>query len=367
MIASAWKLGGLSWRELGRRVWAEVQEDDVFGRAAQLSYYFLLALFPLLLFLTSLLGFFAGAGTELRDTLLSYLGRVVPASASDLIRTTVTDISEGKGGGKLSFGLLAALWAASNGMGAISASLNIAYDVKETRPWWKERLVSIALTIALAVLIISALILVLYGGRIADSVAGAFAFGQAFTITWKIVQWPIVLVFVLLAFALIYYFAPNLHDVKWQWVTPGSVIGVALWLLVSFGFSLYLSFFDSYSATYGSLGAVIVLMLWFYLTGAAILIGGEMNSEIEHAAAAAGAPDAKEQGEKRPGEKTGIDKGSRKKNVAQVYSTEESFPRRTAQLPKTSRREREITASKVAVVFGAWLVSKLWRTRSDRS
>jgi hypothetical protein len=142
---------------------------------------------------------------------------------------------------------------------------------------------------------------------------------------------------------------------------------VALWLLVSFGFSLYLRFFDSYSATYGSLGAVIVLMLWFYLTGAAILIGGEMNSEIEHAAAEAGAPDAKEPGEKRPGEKTEIGKGSRKKNVAQVYSARESIPRRTAQLPKNSRRQREITAKQVALVFGAWLVSKLWRTRSDRS
>ena len=121
---------------------------------------------------------------------------------------------------------------------------------------------------------------------------------------WKILQWPIALAFVLLAFALIYYFAPDVRDQKWVWVTPGAVLGVALWLLVSFTFRLYLHFFDSYSKTYGALGAVIVLMLWLYLTGAAILIGGEVNSEIEHAAAKAGAPDAKEEGEKAPNSKT---------------------------------------------------------------
>jgi membrane protein len=301
-MASMWKLGGLTWKELGKRVWHEIQADDIFGRAAQLSYYFLLALFPLLLFLTSLLGYFAEAGTELRENLLGYLGTVMPASASDLVRTTVDEISRAKGGGKLSFGILATLWAASNGMGAISESLNVAYNVKETRPWWKARLASIGLTIALAVLIISALTLVLYGGEIADKIAASFAFGSAFTITWKILQWPLVLFFVLLSFSLIYYFAPDLRDQDWKWITPGSVIGVTLWLLVSFGFRAYLHFFNSYSATYGSLGAVIILMLWFYLTGAAILIGGEINSEIENAAAEAGAPDAKERGEKEPEE-----------------------------------------------------------------
>src|SRR5918912_122981 len=201
-MASMWKLGGLTWKGLGKRVWQQIQEDDVFGRAAQLSYYFLLALFPLLLFLTSLLGYFAEAGTQLRNNLLSYLSEVMPASASDLVRTTMDEISSGKGGGKLSFGILATLWAASNGMGAISESLNAAYNVKETRPWWKVRLVSIGITIALAVLIISALTLVLYGGEIADKIAASFSFGSAFTVTWKILQWPIVLFFVLLSFNL---------------------------------------------------------------------------------------------------------------------------------------------------------------------
>lgn len=313
-MASMWKLGGLTWKDLTKRVWHEMNEDDVFGRAAQLSYYFLLALFPLLLFLMTLLGIFADAGSELRKSLLSYLGQVMPASATELVQKTLAEVSDSAGGGKLSFGALAALWAASNGMGAISETLNIAYNVKETRSWWKVRLVNVGLTIGLAVLIISALALTLYGHRIADSIAASYGLSAAFTITWKIAQWPIILFFILLAFNLIYFFAPDLKNQSWKWVTPGAAIGVVLWLLVSFAFRLYLNFFNSYSATYGSLGALIIMMLWFYLTGLAILAGGEVNSEIENAAAKAGAPDAKESGEKAPNEKE--QKAARRKNNA---------------------------------------------------
>ncbi len=208
-MASVWKLGGQTPKELAKRVWTDIGNDDVFGRAAQLSYYFLLALFPLLLFLTSLIGLIMGSGTGLRHSLFNYLGQVLPGSASELVSTTMSEVSNASGGGKLSFGILAALWAASNGMGAISTSLNVAYHVKESRPWWKQRLVAVGLTIALAVLIISALTLVLYGGRIAQGIAGNYGLGDVFTITWKIVQIPIVLAFVLLAFALIYRFAPT--------------------------------------------------------------------------------------------------------------------------------------------------------------
>jgi membrane protein len=300
MAASLWRLGGLSWKELARRVWAETNDDDIFGRAAQLSYYFLLALFPLLLFLTSLLGYFAQAGTELRGELLRYLGTVVPAQASMLINTTVDEVSKSSGGGKLSFGLLAALWAASNGMGAICAALNVAYEVKETRSWWKVRLIAVVLTIGLSVLILSALLLVLFGGRIADLIAAHFMFGGFFKTAWTIIQWPLVLAFVLLAFALIYYVAPDLKERRrWEWVSPGAVLAVLLWLLVSFAFRLYLHYFNSYSATYGSLGAVIILMLWFYLTGAAVLIGGEVNSEITFATEGLGKGDGVMRGEER--------------------------------------------------------------------
>jgi membrane protein len=284
-MASAWRLGGLTVGELGKRVWSDIVEDKIFGQAAQLSYYFLLALFPLLLFLTSVIGIVMGSQTGLRQGLFNYLGQVLPASASQLVSDTMFEVTSASGGGKISFGILAALWAASNGMGAISQSLNVAYHVEESRPWWKQRLIAVELTIALAVLIISALVLVLYGGKIADAIAGSYGFGRVFLVGWKILEGPIVLAFLLLAFALTYYLAPDLPDQEWSWITPGSVIAGALWLLVSFGFRLYLHFFNSYSKTYGSMGAVIVLMLWFYLTGAAILIGGEVNSDIDAAAA----------------------------------------------------------------------------------
>jgi len=299
-MASLLDLGGQTWQGLAKRVWADIGKDKIFSHAAELAYFFLLALFPLLLFLTSVIGLVIGSGTGLRHSLFNYLGTVLPGSASQLVSTTMFEVSSASGGGKISFGILAALWAASNGMGAISESLNVAYHVEESRPWWKQRLTAVSLTIVLAVLIISALVLVLYGGKIVDGLAASYGFGVVFVVLWKILQWPVVLIFLLLGFALIYYWAPDLCDQNWKWVTPGAVVAVALWLLVSFGFRLYLHYFDSYSKTYGSMGAVIVLMLWFYFTGASILIGGEINSDIENLAARKGAPQAKKKGEKKP-------------------------------------------------------------------
>jgi membrane protein len=264
-----------------KRLVNRINQDQIFGRAAQLSYYFLLALFPLLLFLINILGYLAQQGTLFRDKLLVYVAALMPASAFLLVHNTLDEVSAASGKGKLSFGLLAALWAASNGMGAISDTLNLAYNVREKRPWWKVRLICIGLTVALAILILAALAIVLYGGTIGEALATRYGFSNLFTIVWKIVQWPIALLFVLTTFNLVYNFAPNIPGHARRWITPGAFVGVGLWLLVSFGFRLYLGFFDSYSVTYGSLGAVIILMLWFYLSGVAILIGGEVNSEYQ--------------------------------------------------------------------------------------
>jgi membrane protein len=274
------------------RILARADEDELLGRCAQLSYYFLLALFPLLFFLFTLFGYFNGAGSRLRHKLLSYLGDVMPSAALTLVNTTLTEVTNARSGGKLSLGLLAALWVASSGMNAIGQSLNAAYDVRETRAWWKIRLTSIVLTVALTTFILSALLIVLYGGRLGHFLAALIHLGRAFAITWRILQWPIALTFVFLTFSLIYQYAPNvatrrrgqrmsLSDYRRRWLSPGVVVAVFLWLLVSLGFRLYLHFFNSYSATYGSLGALIILMLWFYLTGAAILLGGEINCELE--------------------------------------------------------------------------------------
>jgi membrane protein len=300
-MASLWKFGGLNSRRLANRVWNDIQQDDVFGRAAQLSYFFLLSLFPLLIFLTSVIGIVIGKESGVRQNLFGYLSHVMPPAAFKLIESTMQEVAVASSGSKISFGILAALWAASNGMGAITEALNVAYDVKESRPWWKQRLTAIGLTIALSVLIIGALVIVLSGGRIAGSFAVNHGLTSAFTLTWKILQWPMVLVTMLFAFAMIYYFAPDVRGQKWVWITPGAVLGVVLWLLVSFGFRIYLNYFDSYSKTYGSLGAVIVLMLWLFFTGVAVLIGGELNAVIENAAAEAGVADARAKGEQQAG------------------------------------------------------------------
>lgn len=283
-MASVWRLGGLTWREFARRVGAEFTRDNVLGRAAELAYYFVLALFPMLVFLISLLGYFAGEGSALRQKLFDYIAAVAPQEAAGLIQNVVSQVVRASGGAKLSLGLLGALWAASSGVAAIVGALNTAYDVEETRPWWRVRLVAVWLTVALSLLIISALVLVLYGVPIAGWVAASFGLGRAFTVAWGVLQWPVVLLFVLLAFSVIYYRAPDVKERRWQWVTPGSVSGVALWLLASFGLRTYLRYFNTYDAAYGALGVVIVLLLWLYVTGAALMLGGEINSVIEHAA-----------------------------------------------------------------------------------
>jgi len=279
-------------KEFWTCVWTRSEEDEILGRAAQLSYYFLLALFPLLVFLITLLGYFNGAGSHLQQKLISYLGGVMPPAALQLVVVTLDEVTKSRGTGKLSLGIFLALWAASSGINALAEALNAAYEVRETRPWWKVRLISIALTVALAVLIVSALLIVLYGGRFGEALAGTIHEGDAFAVVWSILQWPIALAFVLIAFVMIYRFVPNVgakregkglrrSDYRRRWLSPGVVIAIALWLVVSLGFRLYLHFFNSYSATYGSLGALIILMLWFYLTGAAILLGGEINCEFE--------------------------------------------------------------------------------------
>lgn len=298
--ASIWKLGGLSWRVLAKRVWCEIYAGILLTHAAALSFYFLLALFPLLLFLITILGFLTDSGDQMRANLLVQLSRIVPPSASALVYSTVDEIARKADGGKLSFGFVTALWVASSGIAAVTEALNAMYGVKESRPYWKWRLSAVGLTIAIALLIISALMLMLYGGEIGEAIADYFNQGSSFVTFWSILQVPIVLAFVLFSFALVYYLAPDVEEQKWYWITPGSVAGVLLWLLVSILFRVYLRHFDSYSLTYGSLGAVIVLSLWFYLTGTAILMGGKINAEIENAAAKAGMPEAKRHGEKEP-------------------------------------------------------------------
>jgi membrane protein len=295
---SIWNLGGLTAKQLLKRVWAEIDNDDLLGRASELAYNFLLAVFPMLLFLVSLFGLFAAQRGELQGRLFYYLGQVLPPAAYELISKTLQEVIKNSGGGKVTLGLVLALWAGAGGMSSLMSGLNAAYSVRDARPWWKKRGIAVALTLAISILVIAALFIVVAGGNVAELVGGKLHLGAVAIIAWKVLQWPVALAFIVLAFALIYYFGPDLKEQHWYWITPGSVVGVLLWLATSFAIRVYLHFFNTYSKTYGSLGAVIILLLWFYLTGLSFLMGGEINSEIEHAAAERGHPEAKPEGQK---------------------------------------------------------------------
>jgi membrane protein len=293
---SPWKLGGLTPLQLVKRVYHEIDEDEVLTRSAALAYYFVSALFPMIFFLMAMLGLFAQSH-DLQSSLLNYTARFMPGDAYTLVQKTLKEVTNSSTGLKLAFGLVLALWSGAGGVVSIMDALNRCYHVKDNRPFWKQRLVALGLTVAMAALTIIALTIVLYGGDIANFVGAHLGLSTLAVISWHILQWPIALSFVVISFALLYYWGPDTEQ-EWQWITPGSVVGVLVWIGASLLFRVYLHFFNSYSKTYGSLGAVIVLLLWLYISGLAIMVGGEINSEIENAAAKRGHPEAKEPGEK---------------------------------------------------------------------
>ncbi|MEK7829486.1 MAG: YihY/virulence factor BrkB family protein, partial [Acidobacteriota bacterium] len=249
-----------------RQLWDNIFEDDVFGRSAQLAYYWLFSLFPLLIFLTALLAFLPLPIPRKLDYWLGALNNVLPADAYRLINTTFQQVTERPRGGLLSFSILIAIWASSAGMEAIIGSINRAYRNTAPRSWWREKLLSIWLTLGLAVFVLTALSLIFFGKSLGQSIARHFDLGAAFNTVFGVAQWPLASILILIAVDLIYYFAPNFKH-RWRWFTPGAVFAVVCWLLISFGFRYYVSRFGNYSATYGALGGVMVLMLWFYFTG----------------------------------------------------------------------------------------------------
>jgi membrane protein len=295
---SPWKLGGLTLRELACRVWDEINEDEIVDRAAALSYYFLFALFPTLLFLTALLGMLPFPG--LMDTLMTYVDQTLPGDAASVITKTLAEVVRGSRGSLLSIGALAALWAASAGLGSMMTALNVAYDVRDQRPWWKRRLVAIGLTVGFSLFILGGLVVMVFGPKLGGVVAGWFGLGALFTSVWTAASVPVAILLVLIGIALVYYLAPAVEQ-NWRWVTPGSVVALVVWLVTTYGLRVYVTHFANYNATYGSIGGVILLMLWLYLTGIALLLGAEVNAEIEHAAARHGEPTAKLPGQQAPG------------------------------------------------------------------
>ncbi|HWF84856.1 MAG TPA: YihY/virulence factor BrkB family protein [Vicinamibacterales bacterium] len=281
----------LTWTDLAKRTASEVMTDNCVGLAAQLAYYFFLALFPALLFLVAIVSFIPVHG--LLDAITGTLGRVAPFEALKLIQEQILNIAHQRNGGLLTLGMIGTIWSTSSGVSAIIDTLNQAYGIHEERPWWKVKLIALGLTVTLALFIVVSTALVLVGPALAEKVAAWAHLGSTFEWTWKIVQWPVVFGLVALAIALIYYYAPDAEQ-RWIWITPGSIFATVAWLLVSLGFRFYVTRFTSYNATYGAIGGAIVMMLWFYLSALAVLVGAELNAEIEHAS-----PYGKNPGEKK--------------------------------------------------------------------
>lgn len=250
------------------------------GLAAQLAFYFFLAVFPTLLFLVSLLSYLPVEPAI--GAVLLELDTFLPSDVLALIREHIDQVLAGNSGGLMTFAIAGAIWSSSAAMTAIISALNRAYDIKESRAWWRMRLLAIALTITLSLFVVIAFGLVVGGGDLGRWTAEQLGAGDAFAVTWAIVQWPLALLLVVFAVDLVYYRAPN-ADTEWVWVTPGSLLATGLWLLASIGFKMYVLNFSNYAAVYGAIGSVIVLLLWFYMSGFALLVGAELNAEIDKA------------------------------------------------------------------------------------
>lgn len=271
-MKNLWSLGGLSWSELLKRTWHEIWEDELFGQAARLAFYHFLAIFPCLLLLFFLLSNFPPAEKRLQTTLLESLNSLLPRASSELMESMIPQLKNTAHTGIAPWWAgVSAAWAAVNGTWAVMGGLNIAYEVKERRPLWKVVGIAVALAVSLAMLFLIALVVTVIAAQ----------WIPALGLRW--VQWPTIAILLLAAFALFYRFGPNLYDRQWQWSTPGAAAALVLWLTAAGLLRFYSAHFRSHAVIYQQLNGAASLLLWFYFTSAAVLIGGEMNSEIEKA------------------------------------------------------------------------------------
>ena len=286
-LRNLWNLQGVPVRHIAKRTWNSLLNDNLYGSDAELGYWFLFALFPTLVSASSIVGLTARHASENYDRLLHYMALVIPPSAYGIVFQTFNQITATSNGKKVTFGLALALWAASAGFSAIQDSMNAVYKIKETRPYWKVRGAAVLISTLLSLLItaiLGALLAADFVARVASLHIAHHSIADPIVILIRILGWAVATALLALLFALIYYWAPDVKQRQWRWLTPGGAIGIIGWLLCSFGLRLYLHFFNSYSAVYGSLGAVIILLTWFYLSGLMLLLGGQVNSEIEAAA-----------------------------------------------------------------------------------
>lgn len=276
------ELKELNKKDFAKRLYKKAfDEEDLLSAAATVAFFFVFALFPLLLFLISLFGIVITSADDFRAEMFTTLKQVMPGSAFDLVQKTIEEVTQSSTGGKLTFGILVALYSASAGVDSIRVALNGVYNLTETRSWWKTKLLSILMTLGLGILVTIALGVVFYGGKFIALVLGSISLPIQSPIFLTILQIVTVVVVLTTIFALLYNYLPQHKNYKWVWVTPGAIIGIILWLLLSYGFRLYLGYFNTYDKTYGSLGAVIILMLWLYLTALVILFGGTINAALQ--------------------------------------------------------------------------------------
>ena len=291
------KMTGLRWPKLIRAIWRASVETNVTNRAAELAFWFLLGFFPMLLAVTGMVAMISSAPGS-QGTLMAYVGEVLPSGATSLVRQVLAQTT---GSGRAWFSLIFAVWSSSSATSGLIDTLNAIYGLKEGRPWWKSRLIAVGLAIAMGVLLTAALTIVVYGPLVLSKISP----GSAALYVWKIAQWPAAALLLILALLGLYRFAPNLKEQKWKWLLPGSMVAAITWMAVSVLFKVYVRHFSHFGMLYGSLGTLIILMFWFYLSGAAILVGGVINAVLEDAAAAHRVPGAKRRGHnttaRRPG------------------------------------------------------------------
>lgn len=268
------------WKTFFKELYGKFFDTDVLSAAAQVAFYFSFAFFPLLLFLVSLFGMVLESTEELRAELYGYLAQLMPLSAYQLVRTTMDEIIETSSSGKLTLGLLVTLWSASAGVDSLRIALNRVYELKETRSWWNTKLHALVLTFLFILLLAIGLGAVTAGWHLVN--AALAGLGMESTSPWVVsaVQWIAIIVVMILSTAVVYSWLPCFKEFHWVWISPGSATAIAVWIIFGSLFRLYLQYFNTYNKAYGSLGAVIILMLWMYITGLAILLGGAINSVL---------------------------------------------------------------------------------------
>jgi membrane protein len=269
----------IRWGEIVGRTGRAVYDDDCLGWAAELAFFWFLALFPALLFVVALASTFPVR--YLVGEVVGTLASVVPGDVLVLVREQLDQIAHGPPKGLLALSLLGALWSSSSAMTAIIDTLNQAYHVRERRSWWRVRLLATGLTVVLVAFALTAVAVVMVGPALANSLESALGTPPHAAWLWAIAEWLIVFGLAVTALGCIYRFAPDVRQRR-PWLTPGSVAATLLWVLASLGFTWYAGRFGEYQKTYGAIGGVIAALLWFYASGLAILIGAELNAAVEH-------------------------------------------------------------------------------------